>query len=400
MEIREGSEVVMVHTGDTGVVTDFLDADTVNVLLDDGFEIPAHIEDVRPLHMRGSFPPPKTSKRSKSSGHSKQQNTGNSSQKQSKNYQPNPQYWNKSSHPFKHSKPYINNKQTQKQRKNREKVLHPTILKNKAEVSNKGVLVGFETRYNIDGDVEKYKIYLINDTLRDVVFEFILELKNGFRVKVNGLSSSNTAFPLGELMYDELNEAPHLIFKCWATRLNGERDQRIDKTLKIKPKQFFKKLTIAPVLKGEAHVYELLPDLPALEEKNKTESLEEYTQRIAEERRMQRVQEEFYKAFSLQDRVHFSEEIDLHIEALSDNPKALKNNEKLQLQVKAFEEYIEKAILMDVERVYIIHGLGKGRLRDIVASHLLRNKYVATFNNNYHPKYGFGATEVIFKKDA
>jgi len=37
-------------------------------------------------------------------------------------------------------------------------------------------------------------------------------------------------------------------------------------------------------------------------------------------------------------------------------------------------------------------------LRDIVSSRLIRNETVKTFKNDHHPKYGFGATEIFFKK--
>jgi len=40
--------------------------------------------------------------------------------------------------------------------------------------------------------------------------------------------------------------------------------------------------------------------------------------------------------------------------------------------------------------------IGKGRLRNEIASRLVQMPEVKTFKNEYHPNYGFGATEVIF----
>jgi dsDNA-specific endonuclease/ATPase MutS2 len=44
----------------------------------------------------------------------------------------------------------------------------------------------------------------------------------------------------------------------------------------------------------------------------------------------------------------------------------------------------------------VIHGLGKGKLKNEIATRLINHPEVKTFKNEYHPKYGFGATEIIF----
>ncbi len=64
--------------------------------------------------------------------------------------------------------------------------------------------------------------------------------------------------------------------------------------------------------------------------------------------------------------------------------------------MKKFEAYIDEAVRQGVERVFIIHGIGKGHLRNLITSNLIRNPNVITFKNEYHPRYGHGATEVIF----
>ena len=70
--------------------------------------------------------------------------------------------------------------------------------------------------------------------------------------------------------------------------------------------------------------------------------------------------------------------------------------EKLQLQLDHFEQYIDKAIRLGVPRIYVIHGIGKGKLKNMIASRLIQNPQIKTFKNEYHPRYGWGATEVIF----
>lgn len=92
----------------------------------------------------------------------------------------------------------------------------------------------------------------------------------------------------------------------------------------------------------------------------------------------------------------FVQEIDLHAEKLSSDAHKMNNAEILRLQIQHFDNYMRKAIQIGVDRVFIIHGLGKGRLRDSIASRLIRMPEVVTFRNEYHPKYGYGATEVVF----
>ncbi|MEL6142742.1 MAG: Smr/MutS family protein [Bacteroidota bacterium] len=60
-----------------------------------------------------------------------------------------------------------------------------------------------------------------------------------------------------------------------------------------------------------------------------------------------------------------------------------------------FRNYLMRARQLGVERVYIIHGLGEGKLKKAIHKELRQVEYVKSFNNNYHPKYGNGATEVF-----
>ncbi|MGB0861651.1 MAG: Smr/MutS family protein [Saprospiraceae bacterium] len=344
MEFLEGQRVVMTHTGNDGVISAVLSEDMVKVVLSDGFEIPVSVDDIKIYTTGESYENPKKKTAEKAAS------------------------------------------------------FHPKEIFSKTPVTNTGLLVGFETRYDYDGNPEKYRIYLINDTTRDVVFNFEMKLNSGNNIKLNGLSKTNSAFPLGHLLLDELNESPNLIFECWPTTTNG-RDKQMNRSFKVKAKNFFKKVKTTPILKGETHLYELINHLPSLAElEKKEETLEEYTKRVAETHKKDDLLEQYYTIYNIKQKADFNDVLDLHIEKLVENPAKLNNVEKLHFQIESFEQYIEEAVRVGFERVFIIHGLGKGRLRDIIASRLIRNEYVDTFKNDYHPKFGFGATEVILKK--
>lgn len=90
-------------------------------------------------------------------------------------------------------------------------------------------------------------------------------------------------------------------------------------------------------------------------------------------------------------------EVDLHAEALFDDLSAVPPEDIFQRQMSVFREYLGKAKRAGLDRVFVIHGVGTGRLKNEIARVLKYDSDVIEFANEYHPKYGFGATEVILK---
>ena len=88
--------------------------------------------------------------------------------------------------------------------------------------------------------------------------------------------------------------------------------------------------------------------------------------------------------------------IDLHIERLTDNWQQMSNYEILSLQLKTFEKYYELALHHHLHSFIVVHGIGEGVLRDEIHDILRLKKDVKSFVNQYHPNYGFGATEIFF----
>ncbi|MBA2563614.1 MAG: Smr/MutS family protein, partial [Chitinophagaceae bacterium] len=88
--------------------------------------------------------------------------------------------------------------------------------------------------------------------------------------------------------------------------------------------------------------------------------------------------------------------IDLHIEKLSDNWKHLSNFEILTIQLKTFEKYYYLSVAHHQSNLTVIHGIGSGKLRDEIHEILKYKKEVKSFVNQYHPNFGYGATEIFF----
>jgi dsDNA-specific endonuclease/ATPase MutS2 len=89
--------------------------------------------------------------------------------------------------------------------------------------------------------------------------------------------------------------------------------------------------------------------------------------------------------------------VDLHIEKLHPDSDTMNNFEMLTLQLSHFEKYLDLAIMHHQREMIAIHGVGSGKLRDEIHEILRLKKEVKFFTNRYHPKYGYGATEITFQ---
>ena len=71
--------------------------------------------------------------------------------------------------------------------------------------------------------------------------------------------------------------------------------------------------------------------------------------------------------------------------------------EMLEMQLNAFEKYYDLAVSHHQPELIIIHGVGEGKLRNEIHEALRLKNEVKSFVNQFHPLYGFGATEIYFK---
>ncbi len=261
-----------------------------------------------------------------------------------------------------------------------------------------GIQLAFEEVRKHD-DIEKYKIYLINDTEEEAIFVFKLKVEDKNLMEVDGKTERLSVLLLGEMFYDELNDSPVADMEISRITTNG-LEPVIHKSLKIKAKQFFNSVLTAPLLNKVVHHFVFFPSLLAEDETKKEEDLKTYTKRASVPLPKATVYNPtevtpFRTKNDVKELAEFSPEIDLHIENLTTNYKGLSNSQILTIQVAHFERFMQKAIRLGVDRVFIIHGIGKGKLRDAITTRLIQEFDFHSFKNEYHPRYGFGATEII-----
>lgn len=342
MLITDGTRVKHKITGDSGVVVKVINQDMVAVLTDDGqMEIPMYLDDLEKIEVSSS----------------------------------------------------VKGKIVKGKNITIEKRIDPTTKPQYTILKSLGIQVGFETTES----ETSYNVYLFNDTKYDVVFECSLKKGDKVFLENSGKLENMSMMNIGEMRRDALSDQPHLFLSCREISTEGLSEE-FTETIKIKPQQFFKKIKTAPFLDKEVYLYRMIESFQdKMSELKNEENLKDYTARKIEELEEEKSDVNYVKfdTTNLEEVAHFSNELDLHIEELETNHYKLNNQQKLHIQLAAFDEYIERAVRIGVERVFIIHGVGKGRLKNDISQRLHDNPYVLKFVNEFHPSYGWGATEVF-----
>jgi hypothetical protein len=93
----------------------------------------------------------------------------------------------------------------------------------------------------------------------------------------------------------------------------------------------------------------------------------------------------------------FGEEIDLHVDSSQFKGGKKDNKYAIEFQLDALERSLDEAIVKGKVEIRVIHGLGKGKLKDEVHRILARHPQVKSFKNEYNNRYGWGSTIVHFR---
>ncbi len=332
-----GTKVKLQHTGDFGLIREILADGMLKVRLESGFEIPVHEDDLISL-----VETIRVAKKSVSPRPMTQES-------------PRIQY---------------------------------TILK------SKGIQLAFEPIKNRTGITQTFNIYLINDTRFDFSFDLEISFLNDNPIHLEDLLKATSIIKIGSMRYDQLNDHPQVDIEGQQLSTAGA-GELLHKNLKIKAKTFFSKIVTAPLLNQPAHLFILFDNFEKKEKKS--EDLVTYAKRNTSKPKIKQTNDSLFNLGSLQESANFKSELDLHIENLNVNYSKMNNGEILKHQLWVFERYIDQSLRLGVDRVFVIHGIGKGKLKSEVAKRLASHPFVQTYKNEFHPKYGWGATEVIFE---
>jgi len=248
--------------------------------------------------------------------------------------------------------------------------------------------------YRDEWTIKGYHVGLWNETAINQLFYLIIDLKGKTKIEKRGELAAAEIESFSYLEFADISLEPIFTTQFWSKKSNQTGTPLNTKT-KIKAKQFFSKMDFIPGTETKGIVY----DLQELKEtKSKPgEDLSEYTlNNLNHKSESDNDFSLIYDSdnFDLKAAVEFKNEIDLHIENLSSNHKKLNRQEKYQLQIHAATEFLDKAIKVGVNKVFLIHGIGKGSLKDGIKELLHKHPNVRRYKNEYHHRYGYGATEV------
>ncbi len=267
----------------------------------------------------------------------------------------------------------------------------------KAVFKNSGVHLAFLPVKKASGEVEKFDIILVNDTAFEVLFALDFVLFDKVKWTKDGMLRAVKFEKVGEVVFDDINDSPQIDVSIKPVYTEGVGAELL-KTLKIKTKQFVKNLQVVSCISIEAHLFTAFEQLNAPQ--SGSDDLTKYTKEATKTVQLKKQKDDFIRhdtTPSPTEYAAFVPEIDLHIEMLHDNPTSVPVDEIIRYQLRAFEFFMDKAVRLNVPKIYAIHGVGTGKLRDSIAARLRRHPDVLMFKNQYHEKYGWGATEIWLK---
>lgn len=238
-----------------------------------------------------------------------------------------------------------------------------------------------------DDVVEELKIHLVNRTEKAYNFLYWLQFFGKSEFELKGEVNSFGDFYLHDVPFEDMSDNPSFAFEFSLLQPEKGKVDYYETAFKLKPKQLFDKIEEIK-RKGEAtfsyKLFDVYPDkLP--EEKLEFDSLISKGVKIYNAREARK---HLPPARTV---------VDLHIEKLADDWNKLSNAEILTIQLKEFEKWYDLAVAHHQSQLIVIHGIGIGRLRDEIHDVLRHKREVKSFVNQFHPSFGYGATEIYFQ---
>ena len=238
-----------------------------------------------------------------------------------------------------------------------------------------------------DDVVEELKIHLVNHTYRSYRFFYKLHFFGRSEFELKNEVHPFQDFYIHDVQFSDMSDSPAFSFEFSLLQPDKDKTAFFEASVKLKPKQLFAKIGEVKE-KGEASfsykLFDEYPDKP-VELPLDIGSLAAAGIKIYNAREARK---HLPPARTV---------VDLHIEKLSNDWNHLTNGEILDIQLKEFEKWYDLALAHYQSQLIIIHGVGSGRLRDEIHDILRMKKEVKSFVNQYHPSFGYGATEIYFQ---
>lgn len=283
---------------------------------------------------------------------------------------------------------------TQKKEPEKKKIYVDNIRKEKPipkQKSGDGVHLRFipivEKDIFDDEVVDKLKVYLVNENEDAYLFEYNLIFGSmthfDLKSELRGLSE----FYLHDINFEDVSDNPKFNFIFSLVQSSKKKEPYFEAGFKVTGKKMFKRIEQLQEDNEASFSYNLFIEYPdkIVDNRLDVSSLGKSGYRIFELGKP--------NAITTGARTV----VDLHIKKLVDDPSNLTSGEIIDLQLREFEKWYDNALLHKQNTLTIIHGLGKGILKNEIHDILSNKKEVSGYQNLHHPMYGMGSTEIFFK---
>lgn len=346
--IKIGDKVKFLNDVGGGVVTGFINKNTVNVENEDGFEIPYPISQLvnvsAPEINQASTPEPKSF----------------SEEQDIKNETPE----------------FLPPKGEQINGKNSPDFYFCFIPRNENNIL-----------------ADEIELYLVNDSNYELLYNFShIALSTVESVK-SGAVVANSRVLLESIKQTDLSDLPDFGFQMIYFKPGDEDlNQPFTKVFKVNPVKFYKESSFHSntFFKNRGIILQISPNILSTEIDKLTQA---DFKKVLKEKEANPAPVVKIKKSTTDEII-----IDLHITELLDSTTGLSNREMLEIQMEKVESEMKLAIQNRVKRIVFIHGVGQGVLKQEVANLLKRRFKKYYFQDASFKEYGYGATMVILRR--
>jgi hypothetical protein len=250
----------------------------------------------------------------------------------------------------------------------------------------KGVYLSFMPVYKteeMEEVVDLVKVYLLNELPQQIKYVYDVRFSHKSEFRHEGALHAFGNVYLHSISYPDMNDQPR--FHWQLTDPGNVNMDTAEGILRIRPSRLFEHINELLASSQPTFSYLLIEDFAPRKKQGPVEKFEP----VPKTRVLPHVTTKTIEASK--------HEVDLHIEQLVDDRKGLSNADIVSIQLSTLRHYLQLAMVHRQERMVVIHGLGKGRLREEVHAILKQMPEVGRFKNEWSGKYGFGATEIWFR---
>ncbi len=251
----------------------------------------------------------------------------------------------------------------------------------------KGIYLSFMPVYkteDMEEVVDVLRVYLLNELPVPIRFAYDVRIDNKSEFSHEGSLHEFGNVYLHKIDYALMNDQPRFNWKV--TDAANDKMEIAEGVLRIRPAKLFDHINELMAKNEPSFSYLLIDDFVPKKKKEPLPRFEQFVPPVAT-----------LPLITTSTIEPFKYEVDLHIENLTSDRKGLSNAEIVQLQLDTFRHYLQLAIVHHQERMIVIHGLGKGKLREEVHAILKQTPEVSRYKNEWSGRYGFGATEIYFR---